>query len=98
MDATAAIEELRRTPDRAVATTVALAMLVLAFFAVSFLLGPSNLSPADLFSGLFSGQGSAGVIAREIRLPRAALGLVVGAALGARACSAIRWPNPASPA
>lgn len=83
MDATAAIEELRRTPDRAVATTVALAMLVLAFFAVSFLLGPSNLSPADLFSGLFSGQGSAGVIAREIRLPRAALGLVVGAALGA---------------
>src|SRR6185436_19510888 len=52
-------------------------------FVLSFLLGPSNLSAGALFDGLFSGSGPAGVIAREIRLPRALLALVVGAALGA---------------
>ena len=36
-----------------------------------------------MFAGLLDGHGAAGVIAREIRLPRAALALVVGAALGA---------------
>jgi iron complex transport system permease protein len=37
----------------------------------------------DLFAGLLSGHGAAGVIARELRLPRAALAIVIGAALGA---------------
>src|SRR6185436_1056394 len=52
-------------------------------FVLSFLLGPSNLSAGALFDGLFSGSGPAGVIAREIRLPRALLAFVIGAALGA---------------
>jgi iron complex transport system permease protein len=63
--------------------TVVLCVLVALFFSISFLLGPSNLSAAQLFAGLLWGHGPAGVIAREIRLPRAALALVVGAALGA---------------
>lgn len=83
MDATVSIQDVRRAPDRAQIATLVLAVLVLLFFGVSFLLGPSNLSPRDLFAGLLSGHGLAGVIAREIRLPRAALALVVGAALGA---------------
>jgi iron complex transport system permease protein len=74
---------VRRTADRAQIATVVLGVLSLLFFAVSFLLGPANLSPRALFAGLLSGHGPAGVIAREIRLPRAALALVVGAALGA---------------
>jgi iron complex transport system permease protein len=65
-----------------VATLVLFAVLVVSF-VLSFLLGPSNLSAAALFDGLFTGHGAAGVIAREIRLPRAGLALVVGAALGA---------------
>ncbi|MEI9889113.1 MAG: iron ABC transporter permease [Rhizomicrobium sp.] len=65
-----------------VATLVLFAVL-LAAFVLSFLLGPSHLSAGALFDGLFGGRGAAGVIAREIRLPRAALALVVGAALGA---------------
>jgi iron complex transport system permease protein len=69
--------------NRAQLTSVALCVLVVLFSAISFLLGPSNLSPAQLFYGLLTGHGPAGVIAREIRLPRAALALVVGAALGA---------------
>ena len=64
------------------ATFVLLAVLAMAFVA-SFLLGPSHLPAGALFSGLFDGQGVAGVIARELRLPRAGLGIVVGAALGA---------------
>ena len=83
LDAATSSEELRRAPDVALATSLVLVLLVIAFFALSFLLGPSNLSPHALISGLFSDHGAAGVIAREIRLPRAALALVVGAALGA---------------
>jgi iron complex transport system permease protein len=63
-------------------TLVLLALLVAAF-VLSFLLGPAGLSAAALFDGLWNGQGAAGTIAREIRFPRAALALVVGAALGA---------------
>jgi iron complex transport system permease protein len=65
-----------------VVTLALLAMLVVAF-VLSFLLGPAGLSAGALFDGLWNGQGAAGTIAREIRLPRAALALVVGAALGA---------------
>lgn len=83
MDATASIQDLRRSPDRALVATVVLGVMLLLFFTVSFLLGPADLSPRALFAGLLSGHGPAGVIAREIRLPRAALALIVGAALGA---------------
>jgi iron complex transport system permease protein len=63
--------------------TVALGLLALLLAALSFFLGPSHLGPRELLEGLFTGQGKAGIIAREIRLPRAGLALVVGAALGA---------------
>ncbi len=69
--------------DDAAHMTLALVLLALLFAGFSFLLGPSNLSPVALLEGLWSGHGTASVIAREIRLPRAGLALVVGAALGA---------------
>jgi iron complex transport system permease protein len=62
--------------------TLALLVLALGFAAWSFLLGPSELSPRTLIAGLFDGQGAAGIIAQQIRLPRAALALAIGAALG----------------
>ena len=68
---------LRGTP------TVILIGLALLLAGVSFLIGPSGLAPHELLHGLLTGQGAAGVIAREIRLPRALMGLVVGGALGA---------------
>lgn len=49
----------------------------------SFLSGPAGGSSSALLKGLIDGAGAAGIIAREIRLPRALLGLCVGAALGA---------------
>ncbi|MDE2135375.1 MAG: iron ABC transporter permease [Alphaproteobacteria bacterium] len=62
--------------------TLALAALALAFAGASFLLGPADFSPRALLTGLFDAHGAAGVVAREIRLPRAALAIVIGAALG----------------
>ena len=64
-------------------TTFGLVALTLACAALSFLLGPYHVGARDLIGGLFGGHGMEGVIAREIRLPRTGLALVVGAALGA---------------
>lgn len=63
--------------------TLGLAVAALALACLSFLIGPAHLPPGALLRGLFGQDGAAGVIARDIRLPRALLALVVGAALGA---------------
>lgn len=68
---------------RAGTMTAALAALALGSACISFLIGPSHLSAGELFGGLLSSHGMASVIARDIRLPRALLALVVGGALGA---------------
>jgi len=73
-----------RTKERAgTRAMLVLAVLTLACGVLSFLLGPYHADARELLSGLFTGHGMDGVIAREIRLPRTALALVVGAALGA---------------
>jgi len=79
------IKRIRFAGDERSSARATFALLVIALLlaSFSFFLGPSNIAPADLVSGLFSGHGAAGVIAREIRLPRALLALFVGAALGA---------------
>ncbi len=63
--------------------TLLLVVLALLLAAISFLIGPAHIGMGELFSGLFASHGTATIIAREIRLPRALLALVVGAALGA---------------
>jgi iron complex transport system permease protein len=79
-----AVAALFRIRDaRAAALTWSLAALALAFGTASLLLGPSPLTAGEVIGGLFAPHGLASVIAREIRLPRAGLALVVGAALGA---------------
>ena len=81
--ARAALAYLAPMDRRAAIVTVSLALFALGFACVSFLMGPADLSVSELFAGLFAPHGTASVIARDIRLPRAALALVVGAALGA---------------
>jgi iron complex transport system permease protein len=56
--------------------------LVAVLFLASLLLGGSVLGPRESLAALISGEGAAGLILREIRLPRALLGLLVGGALG----------------
>lgn len=60
-----------------------LALLVAALFLVSVLTGPARLGVGESLTALFSGgQDMLALVMREIRLPRAILGLLVGAALG----------------
>lgn len=80
MDETIALSETRISPAARLALLLGAAALVFAGW--SFFMGPMPLSPRALFAALFSGHGAAGIIAREIRLPRAVLALLVGAALG----------------
>ena len=66
-----------------IAVPLALAALVVALQLVSLAVGPAPLSPLDAFAGLLGGgDGPAGIVMREIRLPRALLAALVGASLG----------------
>ena len=60
----------------------ALALLVAALFVASLLVGPSEIGAARGITALFGGDGAATLVMREIRLPRAILGLLTGAAFG----------------
>lgn len=61
----------------------ALALLVAALFLASLLIGPAALGLRESLSALVTGQGGPVVLVmQEIRLPRAILGLCVGAVLG----------------
>ncbi|GAA0541833.1 iron complex transport system permease protein [Rhizomicrobium palustre] len=83
MDATVISSVRGKSVSRDARLTLLLLLTALLFGAWSFLLGPTGLSPMALLQGLIDGHGTAGIVAQEIRLPRAALALVVGAALGA---------------
>lgn len=62
---------------------IALAALVLMLFATSLLVGPAGLDLSTSIDGLFGHQNEAAtLVMREIRLPRAILGLMIGATLG----------------
>jgi iron complex transport system permease protein len=68
---------------RGIALHLALALLLAAAFALSLSAGPAPIAAGDVAAALF-GQGpdAAQLIVREIRLPRALLGLMIGATLG----------------
>ena len=60
-----------------------LAALVLLLFAASLLVGPAGIGLRESVLALIRGEGDAVVLVmRDIRLPRALLGLMVGAVLG----------------
>jgi iron complex transport system permease protein len=68
---------------RLLALTCGLGLLALALALLSLFVGVANFSPAEILRGLFAQHGMASVVAQQIRLPRAALALFVGGALGA---------------
>ena len=61
---------------------VALTVLILMLILVSLMVGPAGLSPREALSALISGEGPAGIIVRDIRLPRTLLAVMIGATLG----------------
>lgn len=60
----------------------ALSLLCLALLTASLLIGPARAGVGESLLALWSGQGPLGLVMREIRAPRAVLGLLVGASLG----------------
>lgn len=60
-----------------------LAALVATLFVASLLIGPAGVAPGAALNALiFGGEGPLPIVMREIRLPRAILGVGVGASLG----------------
>lgn len=64
------------------ALLAALAALVAALTLASLMIGPAGIGWLESLRALVSGEGAAGLVMREIRLPRAMLGGMIGAALG----------------
>lgn len=56
--------------------------LVLALAVLSLMVGPAGLSPRAALVALWDGEGVAGIIVRELRLPRTLLAGLIGATLG----------------
>jgi iron complex transport system permease protein len=68
---------------RRAGVTAALVVLVVLLLLASLGIGPVRLSPLSVVDALFGGGSDVQqVIVREIRLPRAILGLAIGAMLG----------------
>jgi iron complex transport system permease protein len=61
----------------------ALLALILILGLASLAIGPAPIPFATAAKALFSGEGSAGVIVRDIRLPRTLLAILIGGTLGA---------------
>lgn len=64
------------------AVLAGLGLLTAALFVASLLVGPAGIGATEALRALVTGEGAAGLVMREIRLPRAILGLLIGAALG----------------
>jgi iron complex transport system permease protein len=60
----------------------ALALVVVILAAASLMVGPAGLSPRAALQALIDGEGPAGIILRDIRLPRTLLAILIGATLG----------------
>jgi iron complex transport system permease protein len=68
--------------ESALRLNLALAGLTVLLGLVSLMVGPAGLSPDEVLAALFGAEGPAGVIVREIRLPRTLLAALIGATLG----------------
>lgn len=61
---------------------VGLSVLVAGLALVSLGIGPVPLGPWHAFLALIDGQGPAGIIVRDLRLPRMLLAILIGGSLG----------------
>ncbi|SDD32933.1 iron complex transport system permease protein [Paracoccus isoporae] len=60
----------------------ALGALCAGLFVAALMIGPAQIGIAESFRGLLAGDGAAGLVMREIRLPRAVLAALIGGCLG----------------
>src|SRR3569833_3196988 len=59
-----------------------LAALVVVLFAASLMTGPAHFGAETVVKALFSDQGVASIIVRDVRLPRTLLATLIGATFG----------------
>ena len=62
--------------------TTMLAILVAVLFVLSLMTGPAQFSLRTVIAALFSDQGVASIIVRDIRLPRTLLAMLISATFG----------------
>lgn len=67
---------------RDIGLSAVLVALLVALALLSLVVGQAGLTASEALRALFDGQGAAGLIVREIRLPRTVLALTIGATLG----------------
>ncbi|WP_424535904.1 FecCD family ABC transporter permease [Sphaerisporangium viridialbum] len=78
-----AVERPRDLRARPVLVLIGLALAVLASVVLSVTIGAKPVSPGDVWQALWSPSGQeSDVIVRSLRVPRTALGLLAGLALG----------------
>jgi iron complex transport system permease protein len=65
-----------------VSVHAALAILLVGLAVASLAVGPAALPPRAVLAALLDGDGVAGLIVREIRVPRTVLALLIGATFG----------------
>ena len=71
-----------RAEPNSLRLNLALAALIAVLAVVSLMVGPAGLSPRQALAGLFGGEDAAGIVVRDIRLPRTLLALLIGATFG----------------
>src|SRR5829696_6100950 len=86
------VESVERTTRGARWLMPALLALILALGLASLAIGPAPISFLTAAKALISGEGSAGVIVRDIRLPRTLLAILIGGTLGAALQGLLRNP------
>jgi len=59
-----------------------LAAVILLLMIISLMVGAADLSPRAAILGLVTGDGAAGIIVRDIRMPRTLLAVLIGATFG----------------
>jgi iron complex transport system permease protein len=67
---------------RGITVWAAFLALLILLAITSLMVGPAALSPRVALAALIDGEGPAGLIVRDIRLPRTLLALTIGATLG----------------
>ncbi len=72
----------RQMPAGYLRLNISLAALVALLALLSLTIGPAALPPRAALEALFVGDGAAGIVVREIRLPRTILAILIGATLG----------------
>jgi iron complex transport system permease protein len=73
---------MTRAEPNSLRLNLVLAAAIALLAMVSLMVGPAGLSPRQAIAGLFGSDDAAGIVVRDIRLPRTLLAILIGATFG----------------